>query len=143
MCCCDPLGNLFVSAPSEQYNFLANFWLNKRKGRAFRVEAEFCTQRFSAETGDFRLCTYRPSFCCFFLYFFCLFVVFQFSIFNWSPQGSKAIFAFYLSDSLLVHSGASLSSSAALVARAVIGTDVALRIVLCGASSGMILEIEF
>tara|TARA_B100000780_G_C20940515_1_gene375090 strand:- start:95 stop:418 length:324 start_codon:yes stop_codon:yes gene_type:complete len=78
-----------------------------------------------------------------FLFFFCLFVVFQFSIFNWSPQGSKAIFAFYLSDSLLVHSGASLSSSAALVARAVIGTDVALRIVLCGASSGMILEIEF
>ena len=79
----------------------------------------------------------------FFFYFFCLFVVFQFSIFNWSPQGSKAIFAFYLSDSLLVHSGASLSSSAALVARAVFGTDVALRIVLCGASSGMILEIEF
>ena len=80
-----------------------------------------------------------------FLFFivFCLFVVFQFSIFNWSPQGSKAIFAFYLSDSLLVHSGASLSSSAALVARAVFGTDVALRIVLCGASSGMILEIEF
>lgn len=80
----------------------------------------------------------------FVFYFFCLFVVFQFSIFNWSPQGSKAIFAFYLSDSLLVHSGASLqSSSAALVARAVFGTDVALRIVLCGASSGMILEIEF
>ena len=75
----------------------------------------------------------------FFIFCFCLFVVFQFSIFNWSPQGSKAIFAFYLSDSLLVHSGASLSSSAALVARAVIGTDVALRIVLCGASSGMIL----
>ena len=84
-----------------------------------------------------------PSFFLLFFYFFCLFVVFQFSIFNWSPQGSNAILLL-LEYSLLVHSGASLqSSSAALVARAVFGTDVALRIVLCGASSGMILEIEF